>query len=317
MTHDEEINILKLDSELKSYKDLAEELNLSADQVRYIFKKHKVKKKTSYRSAADLSKEALEDFLTNYNSYSFSYFEKKYDTTEKVLRKILRDNNLVKERINTYKREVDWTEEEIKILVDNYQDKNNEELSKLLDRSDRAIAKKLYSLDLYREAPWSDCELELLKKYSELPYDNIAFLLERSVKAIKHKYASLNLPRKREETKPELFIKQFLIQNQIDYVYNEQLSKQYKYRPDYVIPSLRVIIEVQGDYWHANPSIYDEDECTDKQILARQKDDIKRSYYESLGYTVIWVWELEIKNESQKVLNMLKTLLCQEGRLVK
>ena len=172
-------------------------------------------------------------------------------------------------------------------------------------------------MDLYRESPWSESELELLKKCSELPYDNLAFLLERSVKAIKHKYSSLKLPRKREETKPELFIKHFLIQYKIDYIYNEQLSKQYKYRPDFVLPSFKVILEVQGDYWHANPSIYDEDECTDKQILARQKDVIKKAYYESLGYTVICIWELEIKNESKKVLNMLKTLLCQEGRLVK
>ena len=314
MTKDEELNIIASDCIMKTYEDIAKDFSLNREQVRTIFRKHNIKKKTKYFKIEDLSEDSVEDILNNINNFSFSYFEKKYNTTEKVLRNLLRKHNITKVRAKTFQKENEWSSDELKILLENYEFHNNLELCKLLPkRTERAIAKKMYSLELYRESPWSDSEVNLLKKLSHLPYDNLAFLLERSVKAIKHKYLSLKLPLKRSETTIEYFVKNFLISANIPFVFNTQLTKDFKYRPDFCISSKKVIIEVQGDYWHANPLLYDEDDCTLSQIASKEKDAIKKEYYESLGYTVVYVWESDIKTDPQNVLQVLKNLLCQEG----
>ncbi len=70
-----------------------------------------------------------------------------------------------------------------------------------------------------------------------------------------------------------------------------------------------VLVEVNGDYWHANPRLYDS-----KAIMRYKKGDIlaediwakdkaKIDNAELLGYVVIQVWEFDIKNDPQKVIN--------------
>ena len=62
-----------------------------------------------------------------------------------------------------------------------------------------------------------------------------------------------------------------------------------------------LIIEVQGDYWHANPEIYAHDDIIkypkSKKILASEiweKDLKKKKEAENNGYLVLYVWESEI-----------------------
>jgi G:T-mismatch repair DNA endonuclease (very short patch repair protein) len=63
-----------------------------------------------------------------------------------------------------------------------------------------------------------------------------------------------------------------------------------------------IVLEVQGDYWHANPSIY-----LDGPIYASQKrtvnNDIrKKDALDKLGYTVVYVWECDVKKNVQATL---------------
>ena len=316
MTKDEELAIIKADHPSKTYANIASMFQLNVDQVRYIFKKHKIKKMSQTSSIEDLSEEAIKDIIDNKDSFSFSYFEKKYNVTEKVLRNLFKRNGITKVRVKSFSTEKEWSPEEVNILLENYQDLTNNELVRLLpNRTERAISKKLYSLELYRESTWSSEEVDLLRKYSHLPYDNLAFLLERSVKAVKHKYLSMKLPSKHSETSIETFVRHFLETNNISFTYNTQLVKEYRYRPDFCIESLKIIIEVQGDYWHANPDKYDHEDCNLQQIAAREKDLLKKGIYEALGYTVIYVWESDVKNNSKNVTHELASLLCQEGPL--
>ena len=77
MTKDEELNIIKADDPSKTYENIAEMFSLTKNQVRYIFKKHKVKKKSRTSNVEDLSEDAIKDIIDNKDSFSFSYFEKK------------------------------------------------------------------------------------------------------------------------------------------------------------------------------------------------------------------------------------------------
>jgi G:T-mismatch repair DNA endonuclease (very short patch repair protein) len=77
-----------------------------------------------------------------------------------------------------------------------------------------------------------------------------------------------------------------------------------------------LLIDVNGDRWHANPDIYKEDDKIDflfKKVKAFNiwKNDInKKNIAESNGYRVLYIWENEIKNmEGNKLLEYLKNLI--------
>lgn len=77
----------------------------------------------------------------------------------------------------------------------------------------------------------------------------------------------------------------FWFQNEVTFAIPElQLVKDY--RPDFAIPSLKIIIEVQGSYWHSKPD----------QIEA---DAYKAAVYQTLGWTVLLWWDYEIEANLQ------------------
>ena len=45
MTKEEEFKIIELDCPSKTYEDIGKEVNLNADQIRYIFRKNNILKK--------------------------------------------------------------------------------------------------------------------------------------------------------------------------------------------------------------------------------------------------------------------------------
>lgn len=68
---------------------------------------------------------------------------------------------------------------------------------------------------------------------------------------------------------------------------------------DFALPG-RVLIEVQGDYWHANPTIYKAEDkfpnvgagMTAMEIWERDAE--KKRYAESKGFKVIYLWESDV-----------------------
>jgi len=70
-----------------------------------------------------------------------------------------------------------------------------------------------------------------------------------------------------------------------------------RYRVDEIHKEASLIVEINGDYVHANPSIYEEDEqirLRGSSYLARDKwksDRKKIETLKSIGYDVIVIWE--------------------------
>jgi len=65
------------------------------------------------------------------------------------------------------------------------------------------------------------------------------------------------------------------------------------------------IIEIQGDFWHANPNRYNPDDVLNfpggKKPLAKElwiKDKNKRIFVENLGYDILYLWESDINKKS-------------------
>jgi len=81
---------------------------------------------------------------------------------------------------------------------------------------------------------------------------------------------------------------------------------------DFFLKDHNIIIEVQGDFWHANPLIYQETDIVNHpggKVLAREiwlKDKLKKELAEMLNYRVIYIWESELKNLDQPaVMNLV------------
>lgn len=76
------------------------------------------------------------------------------------------------------------------------------------------------------------------------------------------------------------------------------------------------IIEIQGDFWHANPSKYKQDDILNfpgKKVIAKdlwKKDEDKKIMIENLGYKIFYLWESDINRMSDKeIIQKLLSLL--------
>lgn len=97
--------------------------------------------------------------------------------------------------------------------------------------------------------------------------------------------------------------------------FNEHYLRNYCPRPDILIPEKKIVIEIQGDMWHANPNKYKENDIIDTwegELTAKQiweRDRIRKEHIESFGYTVYYLWESEIQHNIGEVKCKIKKWL--------
>jgi len=116
-------------------------------------------------------------------------------------------------------------------------------------------------------------------------------------------------------SKLETRIEEILKENNITYTSQFIIKKNKKRRfYDFYLNEYKIIIEVNGDYWHANPKIYKPNDIIHycfgmkkaKEIWKR--DEEKRLIAENKGYKVIYIWEKELNElkNNKKILEHLK-----------
>lgn len=73
------------------------------------------------------------------------------------------------------------------------------------------------------------------------------------------------------------------------------------------------IIECDGDYWHANPIVYEEigKKLSEKQRMKRLDDKIKNKIANDNGYKILRFWEHDINNNFEYV----KSEILKIGKL--
>lgn len=87
--------------------------------------------------------------------------------------------------------------------------------------------------------------------------------------------------------------------------------RNYFHKYDIKIKGTRVLIEVNGDFWHANPRKYNPDDILNfsevKHIKASdiwKKDREHKDYAESKGYAILYIWECDVTDLSDEELKM-------------
>jgi len=114
-----------------------------------------------------------------------------------------------------------------------------------------------------------------------------------------------------KKTKQEKIFEEFLINNKINYTY----SYIYKRRQfDFLLHDYKLIVELQGDYWHANPDywdIYGNDPTKKKlyetQIMKKKDDIIKKQLIKDSKFDFVEFWEYDIHNNFSYVIETLIT----------
>jgi len=78
---------------------------------------------------------------------------------------------------------------------------------------------------------------------------------------------------------------------------------------DFYIPSKNMIVEVDGDYWHANPLIYENKELNKTQLRNQKNDKYKETLAKGNGYKFERVWEYDLKNNYKEQKKRFKKIL--------
>jgi len=93
-----------------------------------------------------------------------------------------------------------------------------------------------------------------------------------------------------------------------------------KFVCDFALPDHKIIIECDGDYWHANPGIYNQAQLTKAQSRKVQTDRYKDEYLRRKGWRVMRFFESDInqdvkgcvdsiEEQIRKIKNPLETLM--------
>lgn len=126
------------------------------------------------------------------------------------------------------------------------------------------------------------------------------FMKEHGTKYTRSKISSLNIQLENILKKHNIL---YETEFRIKY-FNEKHYKCYKFY-DFHILNSNLLIEVNGDYWHANPEKYKETDIfqfpkmklTAKDIW--QMDEYKNNIAKVNNFNVLYIWENDLKYESE------------------
>ena len=101
-----------------------------------------------------------------------------------------------------------------------------------------------------------------------------------------------------------------MLLKELNIKYSTQKQLGWKYY-DFFLPEHKILIEVDGDYWHGNPTKYS-GHMSQMQKNNKFNDLIKTNLAEAAGYTLLRFWEIDINTNPVSVRNKL---LESVGRL--
>jgi very-short-patch-repair endonuclease len=110
-------------------------------------------------------------------------------------------------------------------------------------------------------------------------------------------------------TKPEAIGYSLLKSLGIDFLPQHVIAG--KFCVDAFVPSQNLIVQFDGDYWHANPTRFPN---PDKRQQRRIKLDLSQdAYMKKCGYHVIRLWETDLKKNLEDVKKRLLPFAVQQA----
>lgn len=106
----------------------------------------------------------------------------------------------------------------------------------------------------------------------------------------------------------ERFAKNFLDKLELNYIYQYKMVSIGRYL-DFMLTDYHVAIEIDGDYWHGNPKLYEEKDLNKTQKWSKKVDEMKNKWCSRNGVPLIRIWEKDINEHPENVLTFLKEKL--------
>lgn len=120
---------------------------------------------------------------------------------------------------------------------------------------------------------------------------------------------TLGCNKAKKDTSIEIKIENLLKDLQLNFIKQHRISK---WVFDFYLPVFNTIIECQGDYWHANPLLFEESKLNEIQLKNINRDRRKISFIEENEINSIFLWENEIHSDIEEIKNMLITLFVNK-----
>jgi very-short-patch-repair endonuclease len=189
-------------------------------------------------------------------------------------------------------------------------EKNDEETKNKIEgikdklRSDKERSKKISNA--LKGVPKSEKSKLKLSETQKLRFKNNPELRERmSIKRIKWLKSKLSNKKSRLECNFELILK--LVG--LEFVYQYELENKLF---DFYLPKFKVLIEVDGDFYHCNPNSKHKEVVYETQLLTKNNDKIKNEICLENNITLIRYWEKDINERPEWVISDLKNKLSIE-----
>lgn len=155
-----------------------------------------------------------------------------------------------------------------------------------------------------RDALTEEQKKILSKKYSECQKKLKEQNPEKYI-ANKRKAGLISLKSKirYKKNKIEKMVENELLKRNMIFEYSIIMDyKQY----DFGHKDKKILLEVQGDYWHGNPNLYKKENLNDVQIKNINKDIEKNSFAKKHNFYLYYIWEQDILNNNFIVLDNIK-----------
>jgi len=259
--------------------------------------------------------------LAEYINNNFNIIRKRTPKTIFYLRRKLGIKRPIQSS-KSFTKTKTWTMDDEDFLVNNYYNMSHSEIANCLNKTESSIANKARRLNLKLFSSvgvkWDKLSIDYLKEnFNQKSINCLARELQISVEKILAKSIELNLAYQvKQLTNPEIFIKNSLENLNINFEFQKKILYENEnhttksYIVDYIIDN--TIIEVQGDYYHCNPKIYKNGAINSIQVNNITRDKSRKERLELLGYNVIYIWEDDIKNNPQNVIEILATLFSNK-----
>lgn len=115
------------------------------------------------------------------------------------------------------------------------------------------------------------------------------------------------------DTKPQIAVNSMLDDLSVKFV-REKIFKYYSV--DNYLPDYNLIIEVMGDYFHANPTIFAPDKLNQIQQKGITRDKRKRTYIKKYySIDILYLWEYDIKHQPDICKWLIKNYIKNNGVL--
>lgn len=111
----------------------------------------------------------------------------------------------------------------------------------------------------------------------------------------------------------EDFARDFLDKLGVEYEYQFEAKEIGRFY-DFYLPNSRILIEIDGDYFHSNPLIYEDKDLNQMQKRNKVIDEVKNKWALLHGYPIIRIWEHDIRKNPSQVMKELKKVLYIEDK---